>query len=69
MYLFKIKIQLGYLGNLELKKSDNNVSYAVRIEKKDKPIECLGSLIFTCMDPHVQVEMLMKLEGGRKNVQ
>lgn len=66
---FQNQNSVGIFGKPRTQKSDNNVSYAVRIEKKGKPIECLGSLIFTCMDPHVQVEMLMKLEGSRKNVQ
>ncbi|MCM3737262.1 hypothetical protein M3215_16005 [Bacillus cytotoxicus] len=58
---------VGLLGRSEAQKSDSKVLHAVRIEKKDVPVECSGILVFTCTDPHVQVEMLMKPEGSVDN--
>lgn len=55
------------VGRSVAQKSDSKVWHAVRIEKKDEPVECIGILVFTCTDPHVQVEMLMKPEGSVEN--
>ncbi|MGM0924048.1 MAG: hypothetical protein ACQEWW_23055 [Bacillota bacterium] len=58
---------VGKLGRSVAQKSDSKVLHAVRIEKKDEPVECSCILVFTCTDPHVQVEMLMKPEGSVDN--
>ncbi|MDI2587259.1 hypothetical protein OR571_09120 [Psychrobacillus sp. NEAU-3TGS] len=58
---------VGLFGRSAAQKSDSKVLHAIRIEKKDKPVECTGILVFTCTDPHVQVEMLMKPEGSVSN--
>ncbi|RFU65113.1 hypothetical protein [Peribacillus glennii] len=58
---------VGLFGRSISQKSDSKVLHAVSIEKKDEPVECTGILEFTCMDPHVQVEMLMKPEGSVDN--
>ncbi|MBM6616990.1 hypothetical protein [Bacillus suaedaesalsae] len=54
-------------GNLQAVQSGRKVSHAFRIEKIDKAVECLGILELTCLDPHVQVEILMKQEGSEVN--
>ncbi|NOU73976.1 hypothetical protein GC098_21675 [Paenibacillus sp. LMG 31458] len=58
---------VGLFGRSAAQKSDNKVLHAVRIEKNDVPVECSGNLIFTCTDPHVQVEISMKPEGSVDN--
>jgi hypothetical protein len=58
---------VGQFGRTAAQKSDRKVLYAIRIEKKSESVDCLGILEFTCTDPHVQVEMLMKPEGSVDN--
>ncbi|MFS0777652.1 hypothetical protein ABC255_16830 [Neobacillus sp. 3P2-tot-E-2] len=58
---------VGLFGRSTAQKSESKVLHAVRIEKKDKTVECTGILVFTCTDPHVQVEMSMKPEGSVDN--
>jgi hypothetical protein len=58
---------VGLLGRSTAQKSDSKVLHAVRVEKKDKPVECTGIIEFTCSDPHVQIEMSMKPEGSVDN--
>lgn len=60
--------RMGVFGRFEAQKSDSQVLYAIRIKKKDEPVECSGVLVFTCSDPHVQVEISMKPEGSVNNV-
>ncbi|WP_051348370.1 hypothetical protein [Peribacillus kribbensis] len=55
---------IGLFGRSAAQKSEKKVLYAVRIEKKAEPVQCSGQLVFTCTDPHVQVEILMKPEGS-----
>ena len=58
---------VGLFGRSAAVKSDSKVLHAIHIEKKDVSVDCIGILIFTCTDPHVQVEMLMKPEGRVEN--
>jgi hypothetical protein len=58
---------VGIFGRTSAQKSGSKVLHAVRIEKKDVPVACSGSIVFTCTDPHVQVEMSMKPEGSVDN--
>ncbi|MFP7344021.1 hypothetical protein [Bacillus safensis] len=58
---------MGLFGRSSAQKSDSKVLHAIRIEKSEVPVECSGILVFTCTDPHVQVEMLMKPEGSVDN--
>lgn len=59
---------IGVFLNFLPIKSDKDVLHALRIEKKNKVVECSGILTFTCSDPHVQVEMLLKPEGSVNSV-
>ncbi|USK29918.1 hypothetical protein LIT32_07355 [Bacillus sp. CMF21] len=58
---------VGLFGRSAAQKSDSKVLHAVRIEKKGDPVECTGILEFTCTDPHVQIEVLIKPEGSVDN--
>ncbi|MES9683257.1 hypothetical protein ABWK22_10110 [Gottfriedia acidiceleris] len=58
---------VGLFGRATPQKSGKNVLHAVRIEKSNKTVECTGIIVFTCTDPHVQVEMSMKPEGSVDN--
>lgn len=57
----------GLFGKSTAQKSEKKVLYGVCIEKKNVSINCSGSLVVECADPHIQVELLMKPEGSGKN--
>lgn len=54
-----------YVSRYESVKSIKNVVYAERIEKKSVAIECTGTLVIECEDPHLQLEVLMNTERGK----
>ncbi|CDN46082.1 hypothetical protein, partial [Paenibacillus sp. P22] len=56
--------KVDLFGRPTEQKSENQVSYAVRIKKKEEPVVCSGILVFACKDPLVQVEVSMKPEGS-----
>jgi len=58
---------VGLFGRSAAQKSNKKVLHAVRIEKTEQLVECEGILVFTCTDPHLQIEMLMKPEGSVNN--
>lgn len=64
---FSLKNTIGLFGRSDSQKSKNKVLHAVRIETKQKEIECLGHLVFKCNDPFVHVEISMKTEGRESN--
>lgn len=56
--------KVDLFGRPTEQRSENQVSYAVRIKKKKEPVVCSGILVFACKDPLVQVEVSMKPEGS-----
>ena len=58
---------VGLFGKSASLKSEKKVLHALRIEKKEQPVECMGILVFNCTDPHVQIEMGMRPEGSVDN--
>ncbi|MCJ1907740.1 hypothetical protein [Planococcus ruber] len=58
---------IGSFGRSTAKKSASKVLYAIHIEKKQLSVECLGSVVIECSDPHIQLEILMRPEGSGSN--
>lgn len=64
---FSLKNTIGLFGRSDAQKSEKKVLHAVRIEAKQKEVDCLGHLVFKCSDPFVHVEISMKPEGSVSN--
>lgn len=64
---FALKDSIGLFGRSSSIKSDNKVLHAIRLETKQKNLECTGNLVFKCNDPFVHVEISMKPEGRENN--
>lgn len=64
---FAVKDSIGLFGRSSSIKSDNKVLHAIRLETKQKVLECTGYLAFKCNDPFVHVEIAMKPEGRENN--
>ncbi|MFI8492684.1 hypothetical protein ACIGC1_07200 [Peribacillus butanolivorans] len=63
-----IQIDILKSGNtiemITYKQTENLQTYAVKIDKINEILDCMGTLVFLYTDPHIQVSISMKPEGS-----